>query len=153
MSDRGYRSGQVHRLTGLPVRTLDHWARVGFIKPSLMGPRGSGHDRLWSFTDLVALRAAVKLRAAGVSLPWLRRLADHIRARKGLEDNAAALAGVYLVTDGKNVFERSGTVLVDAFTGQGVLCVLPLGPVVNDLHRAIARQFPTSHQGARMTAS
>jgi uncharacterized protein (DUF433 family) len=47
-------------LSGISPRTLRHWAHTGFYRPSISpAPR----DYLWSWTDLLALRA----------IDWLRR--------------------------------------------------------------------------------
>jgi DNA-binding transcriptional MerR regulator len=136
----GYGSPEVCRLTGLKFPTLDAWDRRGFLHPSVQ--KGTGHDsmtRLWSFRDLVAIRAAVKLRHAGVSLQSLRKVVAHLKARKGLDSATEALAGTYLLTDGKRVLEVEGDAVLEALSGQGCMFVLPLGAVVAELRRDIAR--------------
>jgi uncharacterized protein (DUF433 family)/DNA-binding transcriptional MerR regulator len=64
--DRGvYNARRAAALSGVPQSTLHYWARAGIYLPSIAeGPR----DRLWSWGDLLALRA----------LDWFRRM-------KGLE--------------------------------------------------------------------
>lgn len=62
--DRGvYNARRAAALAGIPLRTLHHWAKTGFYRPSISpDPR----DYLWSWSDLLALRA----------VDWLRRKKD-----------------------------------------------------------------------------
>src|SRR5712692_5941224 len=59
--DRGvYDARRAAALSGVPQFTLHYWARRGIYTPSIArGPR----DRLWSWGDLLALRA----------IDWFRR--------------------------------------------------------------------------------
>ena len=63
-SDRGiYRARRAAALAGIPLRTLHHWAHDDIYRPSVSpDPR----DYLWSWGDLLALRA----------IDWLRRKKD-----------------------------------------------------------------------------
>jgi uncharacterized protein (DUF433 family) len=63
-SDRGsYRARRAAALAGIPLRTLHHWAHEDIFRPSVSpDPR----DYLWSWGDLLALRA----------MDWLRRKKD-----------------------------------------------------------------------------
>src|SRR5689334_9202503 len=63
-SDRGiYRARRAAALAGVPLRTLHHWAHDKTYSPSVSpDPR----DYLWSWGDLLALRA----------MDWLRRKKD-----------------------------------------------------------------------------
>jgi uncharacterized protein (DUF433 family) len=55
-----YDARRAAALAGIPLRTLNDWAQKGFFSPSI-SPRP--RVRLWSWSDLVALRA----------IDWLRR--------------------------------------------------------------------------------
>jgi len=79
-----FSTGQAVRITGVSFRNIDHWARTGFIVPSVAEARGTGTERRYSFSDLLALRVARELREAGVSTQSLRRVVDFLRKRKGL---------------------------------------------------------------------
>ena len=59
---------------GIPYRTLDHWARSGFFRPTVEAV-GTGYDRVYTYNDIVALAALMALRYAGVSTA---QLAPHI---------------------------------------------------------------------------
>jgi DNA-binding transcriptional MerR regulator len=132
-----FTAGEVVRLTSVPYKTLDYWATSTFIVPSIAQAAGVGVWRAYSFDDLVAVRVAVRLRAAGVSLQALRRVVTHLRAR-GME---TPLANVFLVSDGHDVYERHGDELISTLRqpDQGAFgWVIDLGAVVEELHQAIA---------------
>jgi DNA-binding transcriptional MerR regulator len=72
----------------------------GHDRPSIADARGTGTERKYSFSDLLALRVARELREAGVSTQSLRRIVDFLRARKGLKQ---PLAGCRLIVTGSDV--------------------------------------------------
>jgi uncharacterized protein (DUF433 family) len=79
--DRGvYHARRAAALAGIPLRTLYHWSHTGFFAPSVSpDPR----DYLWSWGDLLALRA----------IDWLRRKKDDPELpRASIHDIRAALA-------------------------------------------------------------
>src|SRR5205823_4600908 len=102
---RRFTTSQAARLAGLKYATVDYWDRTGFLSPSVAPATGKGSDRLYAFQDLVALRVARELRAAGVSLQCLREVVQFLRDQRGVE---CPLAESYLVTDGKDVYVRDG---------------------------------------------
>lgn len=135
--DATFTATQISRLTGLGYDTVDHWAKTGLCPPSIQDAHGPGSERRYSFRDLVALKAAAELRRAGVSAQALRKVIDHLRAR-GYEQ---PLAEVYLVSDGRDVFERHGDELVSVLRrpGQSAFTwILDLGRVVEELRAALA---------------
>jgi DNA-binding transcriptional MerR regulator len=68
-----FSTAQTARLTGLSPRQLDYWDREGFARPSVARASGYGSARRYSFEDLVRLRVAAKLRAAGFGLNKIRQ--------------------------------------------------------------------------------
>ena len=96
----GFSTAQVARLSGLTPRQIDHWDRQGFLKPSLRRANGYGSARRYSFTDVVRLRVAARLRAAGVGLSRIRRCAEALEKIGG---EAGDLAGVRLLVAGSRV--------------------------------------------------
>src|SRR4051794_9218096 len=113
----GFGTSEASRVSRVPIANLDYWGRSGFLPPSIQDARGKGSQRRYSFEDLIALRVAGQLRQQGISLQALRRVVDHLRVR-GVEQ---PLAGVYLVSDGVDVFERHGDQLISSLRqpGQG----------------------------------
>src|SRR4051794_3308742 len=94
-----FTSGQVMRITGLSYRTLDHWARTGFIAPTVAAASGTGTERLYSIKDIVALRVARKLRKQGITTRSLKRVVEKLRAAKGIEQPLAELCFVVVGKD------------------------------------------------------
>jgi DNA-binding transcriptional MerR regulator len=50
----------VARITGIPWRTLDYWAKRGILKPSIQDASGTGTFRIYSFDDLVGAKDTKK---------------------------------------------------------------------------------------------
>ena len=95
-----FSTGDAVRITGVSFRNIDYWARTKFIVPSIAEANGTGTERRYSFSDLLALRVARELRAAGISTQSLRRVADFLRTRKGLTN---PLAECHLIVTGADV--------------------------------------------------
>lgn len=70
------------RITGLSRRRLDGWARTDFLAPSTDNQLTPGRRiRLYDFLDLLGLMVAAQLIERGVSLPHIRQIVSHLRAR------------------------------------------------------------------------
>ena len=80
-----FSTGDAVRITGVSFRNIDYWARTKFIVPSIAEAQGTGTERRYSFSDLLALRVARELREAGVSTQSLRRVVEFLRTREGLD--------------------------------------------------------------------
>ncbi len=94
-------STEVERLTGVSRITLHVWERSGLLRPSIeSGGRGTGNRRKYSFSDLVALRVIRRLRAEGISVKALKKVAKHLREREGVEN---PFSGRMLAVSGKDV--------------------------------------------------
>jgi DNA-binding transcriptional MerR regulator len=134
MAERGFRGPQVCSIVGISYRQLDYWARTDLLKPSIREARGSGSQRQYSYRDLVELKVIKRLLDAGLSLQSARRAIQCLRENLGEE-----LASANLVLAGsKSVLARSGEEVVDLLRGgQGVLNVLPLAGVVEEIDAAI----------------
>jgi DNA-binding transcriptional MerR regulator len=95
-----FSTGDAVRITGVTFRNIDYWARTKFIVPSIADAKGTGTERKYSFSDLLALRVARELREAGVSTQSLRRVVEFLRTRKGLMN---PLAECRLIVTGSDV--------------------------------------------------
>jgi DNA-binding transcriptional MerR regulator len=140
-ADAGYRGPQVCKIVGITYRQLDYWARTNLVRPSVCDANGSGTQRLYSYRDLVELKVVKKLLDAGVSLQRARRAIEYLRENLG-EDVAAA----NLILDGaRSVLALSGDQVVDLLrAGQGVLNIVPLAPVVEELAAEIHQLGPAA---------
>jgi DNA-binding transcriptional MerR regulator len=130
----GFRGPQVCALVGITYRQLDYWARTGLLRPSIADARGSGTQRLYSYTDVLELKVIKQLLDAGISLQRARRAVECLRAGLG-----ADLASANLVLVGPNsVLAHGHGEVVDLLRGgQGVLNIVPLSGVVEELDAAI----------------
>jgi len=139
----GFRGPQVCALIGITYRQLDYWARTGLLRPSIADARGSGTQRLYSYTDVVELKVIKQLLDAGISLQRARRAVECLREGLGRD-----LASSNLVLVGTNsVLAHTDGEVVDLLKGgQGVLNIVPLSGVLEELDAAILQ---IEHKGAR----
>ena len=125
--EAAFAAGRASEISGVPYRTLDYWARSRFLTPSLAPANGKGTQRQYSFNDLIALRVARELRTAGVS-------------RK-----SASFADTFLVSDGRDVFERRGDELVSTLRRPDQLAcawLVDLGQIAQELRQAAVTGCP-----------
>ena len=143
--EHGFRGPTVCKLVGITYRQLDYWARTHLVTPSVRAADGSGSQRLYSFGDLVELRIIKRLLDAGVSLQSARRAIDVLR------NSGADVATANLVMSGsQSVLARSGEEIIDLLKGgQGVLNVVALAGVVEELDAAIHELGDAGPSGAR----
>ena len=133
----GFSTAQVARLAGLTPRQLDHWDRQGFLRPSLQRARGYGSTRRYSFEDVVRLRVAARLRAAGVGLSRIRRCAEVLER---LSRESGDLGGVRVIVAGARVlWARSDEEVVDLVKEGQLVLVFSVGDAVEDAAGAVAR--------------
>ncbi|CAN5160448.1 hypothetical protein BH18ACT5_BH18ACT5_19540 [soil metagenome] len=137
---QGYRAPLVCRLVGITYRQLDYWARTNLIKPSLQDAKGSGSQRLYSFTDVVQLKVIKRLLDAGMSLKRIRQAVLILRQQLQSE---RPLADVTLLSDGQTIYAaHSAREVVDVFKGgQGVFGIA-IGPVQDELEGDLHDLYP-----------
>ena len=130
----GFRGPQVCSLIGITYRQLDYWARTGLLRPSIADAKGSGTQRLYSYTDVLELKIIKQLLDGGISLQRARKALECLRQGLG-----ADLASSNLVLVGADsVLAHSDGEVVDLLKGgQGVLNIVPLSGVVEELDAAI----------------
>ena len=72
---------QVSRLTGLSDHQLRYWDSTGFFRPSLADEPKRPYGRVYSFRDVVGLRAIAIIRNKhGIPLQELRKLGAWLEA-------------------------------------------------------------------------
>jgi DNA-binding transcriptional MerR regulator len=135
---QSFSTAEAARLTGLTPRQLDHWDRLGFLRPSVQRASGYGSTRRYSFADIVRLRVAARLRASGVGLARIRRCAD---ALSRLDPQGAAdLGGARLIVVGARVlWARSDREVVDLLKEGQLVLVFSLGDAVGEAAGAVGR--------------
>ena len=137
----GYSGAKAAEIVGITYRQLDYWARTDLVRPSLVDASGSGSRRRYSYRDLLELRVIKSLLDAGIKLESVREVFSYLKDNLG-EDVASA----NLVIQGNQaVLVRDGGELIDLVKkGQGVLNVLALSHVVDDLDARIVELRPDS---------
>ncbi|HMC51869.1 MAG: MerR family transcriptional regulator [Actinobacteria bacterium] len=145
MAEDGFRGPQVCSIVGITYRQLDYWARTDLLRPSISEARGSGTQRRYSYRDLLELKVIKQLLDAGVSLQSTRRAIQCLRENLG-----ADVASANLVLGGSDsLLANSGEEVVDLLKGgQGVLNIVPMAGVKEEIDAAIHRFAPESQPPA-----
>jgi len=139
----GFRSRDVIRLVGITYRQLDYWDRSGFIKPTLVEANGQGTERLYSFRDLVCLKAAKRLKESGVSLQKIRKSLAYLH--KYLPDGTLPLAEMVFLTDGQTLFvlTTDPIIMVDTLRRGQLVWNVNIGQLFNEVYKQMShRQKP-----------
>lgn len=142
-NETGYRGPAVCRAVGITYRQLDYWDRTGLVSPNIRGAKGSGSQRLYSFRDVLVLKAVKRLLDTGVSLQQIRLAVEQLESY-GVEH----LAGVTLMSDGASVYLcTSNDEVIDLINGgQGVFGIA-LGKVWREVEGSLST-LPTEHLDA-----
>ena len=113
MVETTFTSQQVADITGLTRRQIAYWHKTGLVSPS--HHTAGGHAR-YTFTDLIALKAAKQLIDSGVSVQRLRQCIHSLI--RYLPTLKRPLVGLSLVVTGDVIlaFHEGGA--FDALTGQ-----------------------------------
>ncbi len=154
MSDRtteeGWSGQRTAEIVGITYRQLDYWARTDLVRPSLADAKGSGSRRRYSYRDLLELKAIKRLLDAGIKLEVVRDVFAYLRDHLG-EDIATA----NLVIQGnKSVLIQNDGELIDLVKqGQGVLNILPLAGVKQEIDARIVELRPVTAADAVVKAA
>jgi DNA-binding transcriptional MerR regulator len=136
----GFSGRRAAEVVGITYRQLDYWARTDLVRPSLADANGSGSRRRYSYRDLLELKVVKSLLDAGIRLESVRDAFRYLREHLG-ED----IASVNLVIRGNAVLVRTDEEIVDVLRqGQGVLNILPLGGVKDEVDAAIVELRPAA---------
>lgn len=109
-----YSMRDVERVLQLPRSTLQGLVRLGFVRPS----RGPRRQYLFSFQDLIILRAARALVQANIPRRTIRRSLGQLRERL---PEAVPLSGLAICAVGDRVVVREGANHWQADDGQYLL--------------------------------
>jgi DNA-binding transcriptional MerR regulator len=135
---QGFSGRRAAEIVGITYRQLDYWARTDLVRPSLADANGSGSRRQYSYRDLLELKVVKSLLDAGIRLESVREAFTYLREHLG-EDIVTA----NLVIRGSSVLVSTDEELVDVVKrGQGVLNILPLGGVKDEIDSAIVELRP-----------
>jgi DNA-binding transcriptional MerR regulator len=137
--ETGFSGTRTAEIVGITYRQLDYWARTDLVRPSMADAKGSGSRRKYSYRDLLELKIIKQLLDAGIKLETVRDVFANLRQHVGDDITSANI-----VIDGATaVLARDDGELVDLVrTGQGVLNVLSLGRVAQEVNASISELFP-----------
>jgi DNA-binding transcriptional MerR regulator len=132
--EQGFRVPEVTRLTGITYRQLDYWTRTGLVSASVREAEGSGTQRLYSFTDVLELKAIKRMEDMGLSLQKIRRAVKNLREILNKSPHSASL-----VSDGTTMYavESQGEIVDLLSKGQGAFFI-PLPQLRTELEEAVA---------------
>ena len=128
-------------IVGITYRQLDYWARTDLIRPSVADAKGSGSRRRYSYRDLLELKLVKTLLDDGIKLESIREAFGYLREQLGEDLSTAKL----VIAGNSAVLVRQNDELVDVvnrYQGQGVLNLLALDGVQNQVDAAIVELFP-----------
>jgi DNA-binding transcriptional MerR regulator len=129
---------QAAEIVGITYRRLDYWARTDLVRPSAVDATGSGSRRRYTYRDLLELKVVKQLLDAGIKLSSIRDVFAYLRDHVDTDISAA-----HIVINGSSVVLCDGDDLVDVLKhGQGVLNVLPLSGVRDEVDRQIVSIVP-----------
>ena len=145
VEEEGFSGTRTAQVVGISYRQLDYWARTNLIRPSLADAAGSGSRRRYSYRDLLELKVVKKLIDAGIRLESVREVFAYLREHMNTD-----VASAHLVISGNDVLLCDGDDLINVVRrGQGVLNVLPLAGVKEELDEGIVALHPRMAAAAR----
>lgn len=143
MNHQTFSGTHAAEIVGITYRRLDYWARTDLVRPSGTDATGSGSRRRYTYRDLLELKVIKKLLDAGIRLESIRDVFDYMRAHVDTDISAA-----HLVINGSSVVLCDGNELIDVLRhGQGVLNVLPMSGVRDEVDRRIISLHPEDGEG------
>jgi DNA-binding transcriptional MerR regulator len=144
----GYSGHRAAEIVGITYRQLDYWARTDLVRPSLADAKGSGSRRRYSYQNLLELKVIKGLLDAGIKLENVREVFTY------LGDLEIEVTTANLVIQGnRTVLVQTEGELIDLLKkGQGVLNILPLAGVKQEVDAAIVELHPGGGSVTSITA-
>lgn len=108
---------QAAEFSGLSTAMVNYLVRERIVMPTTSARRGRGLQRHFAFGDIVVMKAVARMLAAGVSVYRMRRALAGFREVHP-EITPKGMPASYLVTDGREVFLRHRSGLVELLARQ-----------------------------------
>ena len=145
--DHGFSGAKAAEIVGITYRQLDYWARTDLVRPTLTDAAGSGSRRRYGYTDLLELKVIKSLLDAGIRLENVREIFSYLRDILGQEITSANL----VIQGSTSVVIQSDGELIDLIhKGQGVLNILPLAGVRDEMDARIRELRPPAESTAEV---
>ena len=120
---------------------VDYLARTAIVVPSVRAAPGKGSHRLYSFSDVVLLRALNRLLGRGIPVKKLSQAQDtYNRLYRGL--TPGQLPARYLMTDGTRIFYTEDPSRIVDLTSKGQLAfgfVVDMEPINKEVVAGIEK--------------
>jgi len=100
-TDGYYCAGELLKIVRISYRQLDYWTKAGLAHPANANRTKRGRFRLYSPTDVLALKVAKRLMDAGVTLMRVKRAIKYLRRKAISTENP--LAQYTLIANGKQI--------------------------------------------------
>src|SRR5690348_3762848 len=110
-----YTSREVAEIVGLQESRVRYWAQTGFVGPS----ERRGGRMVYTFQDLVGVKAAKELLDRGLSLQRVRKNLEALRAQLPHVDKP--LAELRIVSDGERLLVADDQARFEPLSGQLVM--------------------------------
>lgn len=129
--ESGFSTSLVAGVTGLSARKLDYYDRTGLVHPDINQAAGSGSRRIYSFRNIVELKAVARLRDT-LSLQKIRRSLEYLREHLPKIDQP--LASLKFLTDGVSIFVLTddSQVLLDTLNSGQLIISIALGEFIEE---------------------
>jgi DNA-binding transcriptional MerR regulator len=148
----GWSGTRTAEVVGITYRQLDYWARTDLVRPAMADAKGSGTRRMYSYRNLLELKIIKQLLDAGIRLEVVRDVFNELRTRLGDDLTAAKL----VISGSSAMLALDDGELIDlVHRGQGVLNILALGSVQEEVDASISQLRPLAEEtgnGAGMLA-
>lgn len=146
--EQSFSGTKAAQIVGITYRQLDYWARTDLVRPTVADASGSGTRRAYSYRDLLELRMIKNLLDAGIKLESVRDVFSYLREH--VQDD---ITSAHLVISGNQVVLCDGDAWIDLVRkGQGVLNVLPLASVKDEVDSALVELRPPAEPAAASDA-
>lgn len=141
VNGEGFSGTRAAQIVGITYRQLDYWARTDLVRPSLSDAKGSGTRRSYSYRDLLELKIIKQLLDAGIKLEIVRDVFEQLRAHVGDDVTSANL----VISGNTAMLVLDDGDLIDLVRkGQGVLNILSLESVRDEVDSSVRELFPTA---------
>jgi len=139
VATEGWSGTRTAEVVGITYRQLDYWARTDLVRPAITDAKGSGTRRLYSYRNLLELKIIKQLLDAGIRLEVVREVFTELRTRLGDDLTAAKL----VISGSSAMLALDDGELIDLVRkGQGVLNILALGTVQEEVNASISQLRP-----------
>jgi DNA-binding transcriptional MerR regulator len=143
MPTDGWSGTRTAEVVGITYRQLDYWARTDLVRPAVTDAKGSGTRRAYSYRNLLELKIIKQLLDAGIRLEVVRDVFDELRTRLGDDLTSAKL----VISGSTAILALDDGELIDlVHKGQGVLNILALGTVQEEVDASISQLRPLADQ-------